>query len=89
MTIERVVVYNTNQEEIAGSSSSDWPNIDIYAARLVSEWQQSEPGKWVMGHVTELPICYHVPNIFNNGYEFYIVAELEEADATFFRLKYK
>lgn len=87
MTIERVVVYTTNQ--ISGLSTRDWPNIDIYAAGLVSEWQHSEPGKWVMGHVTELPICYHRPTIFHNGYEFYIVAKLEEADATFFRLKYK
>ena len=84
MKIGQVVVHI----EILGEPN-DARDPNIYAARLVSEWQQSEPGKWVMGRVMKPPICYHVPNIFNNGYDFYIVAELEEVDTTFFRLKYQ
>lgn len=61
----------------------------VYAAEPLIEWEKSEVGKWVLNHSITVPVWhYSKSDIDQLGYKFYITAELEEADAVFFKLKY-
>jgi hypothetical protein len=60
----------------------------LYAAQPIWEWQQTEAGKWVMEHAIEEPMWgrSNSPDTFE--YLFRITAQFNDADATFFKLKY-
>lgn len=61
----------------------------LYAAFPISEWQDTEQGKWVMQHVKGEAI-FHVQQDFASfGYRVVITGDLSPEDATYFRLKYK
>jgi hypothetical protein len=61
----------------------------LYAAFPISEWQQTEHGKWVMANVTEQPVFHVTPDPTTFGYRVVITGELNSQAATYFTLKYR
>ena len=61
----------------------------LYAAFPISEWQQTEMGKWVMENVTEEPVFHVQSNFDTMGYRVIITGKLNAKAETFFRLKFK
>ena len=61
----------------------------LYAAFPISEWQQTEMGKWIMDNV-EGQASFHIsPDPVQYGYRVVITGNLNPRAETFFRLKYK
>jgi hypothetical protein len=61
----------------------------LYAGFPISEWQQTEHGKWVMANVTEQPVFHITPDPTTFGYRVVITGELNSQAATYFTLKYR
>jgi hypothetical protein len=70
-------------------SMGDVEDPDLYAAQPISEWQDSEAGRFVMEHALEKPYWTRMIDQYNYGYRYVIVARMKEPDQTFFRLKFK
>lgn len=66
----------------------DVEDPDLYAAQPLWEWQESEPGKFVMEHAIEKPIWKRHHNSMTFGLEYIIVAELESKKLSEFYLKW-
>jgi hypothetical protein len=75
----------------------DVEDPDLYAARPLLDWQQSEAGKWVMEHAVKTPFWHRPvnPNRYNPnsngsiyGCTYYIIARLQEQDQTYWALKW-
>jgi hypothetical protein len=60
----------------------------LYATEPISQWQQTEAGKFVMENATEPPWWVRHVNHEWHGFEFVIVARMRESDQTFYTLKY-
>ena len=67
----------------------DVEDPDLYAAQPLSEWQDSEAGKFVMAHAVETPYWIRQVDLNSYGHRYVIVARMREPDQTFFRLKFK
>ena len=61
----------------------------LYAAFPISDWQQTEMGKWVMDHAVEQPRWDRFEDYSTLTSRFAILARLTEQDITFFELKFK
>jgi hypothetical protein len=61
----------------------------LYAAFPISEWQDTEKGKWIMENVIEEPVFHIQPSPETMGYRVAITGKLNPEAETFFRLKYK
>ena len=61
----------------------------LYAAQPLSEWQDSEAGRFVMAHAVEPPYWTRSINPLSYGYLYVIVARMRESDQTFFKLKFE
>ena len=70
-------------------SMGDVEDPDLYAAQPISEWQDSEAGRFVMEHAVEKPYWTRSVDQLSYGYRYAIVARMREPDQTFFRLKFK
>lgn len=66
----------------------DVEDPEIYAAGPIWDWQQTEAGQWVMAHSRLEPIWDLGFNAHTYGYRVNIVAQLDEKDAIFYKLKY-
>jgi len=60
----------------------------LYAAFPISDWQKTEHGAWVMEHAIGEPTFYCNPDPSTYGFRVDIIGELEERDATYFKLKW-
>jgi hypothetical protein len=61
----------------------------LYAAQPIREWEKSEAGQWVREHAIGHIEWFQGPSQQDYyGYQFRIVADLKEEDATFFSLKW-
>ena len=67
----------------------DVEDPDLYAAQPLSDWQDSEAGKFVMAHAVETPYWIRQIDYNSYGHRYVIVARMKEPDQTFFRLKFK
>ena len=67
----------------------DVEDPDLYAAQPLSDWQDSEAGKFVMAHAVETPYWIRQIDYNSYGHRYVIVARMRESDQTFFRLKFK
>ena len=66
---------------------SDNDDPEIFAGQPIWEWQQTDAGRWVMAHSRDTYWLKH--NDFQSyTYQYKIVAQLTEQDATYFALKY-
>jgi len=61
----------------------------LYAAFPISEWQDTEKGKWIMKNVVEEPVFHIQPSPETMGHRVVITGRLNPEAETFFRLKYK
>lgn len=61
----------------------------LYAAFPISEWQQTEMGKWVMANVTEELVFHVTPDPNTLGYRVVITGKLNPEAETYFTLKYR
>jgi hypothetical protein len=67
----------------------DVEDPELYAAEPLWKWQQSEEGQWVMANAMETP-SWHLTTDYNSyGYLVYVTADLQDKDATFFKLKWQ
>jgi hypothetical protein len=69
-------------------SMGDVEDPDLYAAQPISEWQDSEAGKFVMEHAVEKPYWMRQIDHSSYGYRYRIMARMREPDQTFFKLKF-
>ena len=61
----------------------------LYAAFPISEWQDTEKGRWVMANVNG-EATFHVTQDFASlGYRVVITGNLTPEEETYFRLKYQ
>lgn len=61
----------------------------LYAAFPISEWQDTEKGRWVMANVKG-EAKFHITQDFASfGHRVVITGELDPKDVTYFNLKYK
>ena len=67
----------------------DVEDPDLYAAQPLSDWQDSEAGKFVMAHAVEPPYWTRTIDQLSYGYRYAIVARMCESNQTFFKLKFK
>ena len=67
----------------------DVEDPDLYAAQPLSEWQDSEAGKFVMAHAVEIPYWIRQVDYNSYGHRYVIVARMRESDQTFFKLKFE
>jgi hypothetical protein len=61
----------------------------LYAAFPISEWQDTEKGKWVMENVIEPPVFHIEPDMLTMGYMVAITGKLNPEAETFFKLKFQ
>ena len=61
----------------------------LYAAFPISEWQDTEHGKWVMENAIEPPTFNIDVDPYSYGYRVTIVGKLKPEAQTFFKLKYQ
>lgn len=66
----------------------DVEDLDIYIAAPIWEWQQSEPGSWVMEHAEREPFWVQNMDVNTLGYRVRIMARLSEQNEVFWRLKW-
>lgn len=61
----------------------------LYAAFPISEWQDTEKGRWVMANINS-EATFHVQQDFASlGYRVVITGNLTPEAETYFRLKYR
>jgi len=65
----------------------DVEDPDIYVAAPIYEWQQTDAGKWAMTHAKDPTYTYHY-DMYKWGYRVVVSGQLEEADYTYYLLKY-
>lgn len=61
----------------------------LYAAQPLSDWQDSEAGRFVMAHAVEPPYWTRMIDHQSYGWRFAIMARMRESDQTFFKLKFE
>lgn len=69
-------------------SMGDVDDPILYAAQPLIEWQNSEPGKWIMEHSIETPMWHRQQDAMNWGHTFAITAKLKAKDYSYFLLKW-
>ena len=67
----------------------DVEDPDLYAAQPISEWQDSEAGKFIMAHAVDKPYWIRQIDHSSYGYQYKIMARLSEQNQTFFKLKFE
>jgi hypothetical protein len=67
----------------------DVEDPELYAAEPLWKWQQSEEGQWVMQNAMEQPSWHLTTDYDSYGYLVYVTADLQDEDATFFKLKWQ
>ena len=67
----------------------DVEDPDLYAAQPLSDWQDSEAGRFVMAHAVEPPYWTRMIDHQSYGWRYAIVARMRESDQTFFKLKFE
>ena len=60
----------------------------LYAAHPISQWQQTEAGKFAMANAVEPVWWMQRWDHLWYGFEFVVVARMKESDQTFYTLKY-
>jgi hypothetical protein len=64
----------------------DVDDPDLWVASPIYEWQQTEPGKFIMEHAVEQPYWISQMEPGSYSYVYKIMARLSEQNETFWRL---
>jgi hypothetical protein len=59
----------------------------LMAAFPLTEWEQTEKGRWVIENTVDQPVFYCVPNL-NMGYDIMVDAVFSEQSAVEYALKF-
>lgn len=66
----------------------DVEDVDIYVAQPIYEWQQTEKGRWVMEHASDLRYWTNT-DLTTFGYKISITGHIEEKAATEYFLRWQ
>lgn len=66
----------------------DVEDPDLYAAQPLSEWQDSDAGKFILEHAIEPPIWQKNVDAVSWGWQFVIIAELEKKKLSEYYLRF-
>ena len=66
----------------------DVEDPDLYAAEPLLNWQRTELGQWIMKYSIDTPMWKRQYCKRHMGYSYYIQADLNEKDYTFFLLRW-
>lgn len=69
-------------------SMGDVEDPDLFVADPIWQWQQTDEGQWVMAHSQQQPMWRRSMSHDTWGYQYDVVAWLDDADLTFWKLKY-
>ena len=67
----------------------DVEDPDLFVADPIWKWQQTDEGKWVMEKSVQQPMWRRTMDPTHYGYRYDIVAYLDGADLTYWKLKYE
>lgn len=67
----------------------DVEDPDLFVAEPIWKWQQTDEGKWVMEKSVQPPMWQRHSDPTSYGYVYKIVAYLDGADLTYWKLKYE
>jgi len=68
---------------------ADVEDPDLFVAEPIYHWQQTDAGKFIMNNSKQQPEWHRRIDTYKYGYQYDIIAYLEEKDLTFYRLKYE
>ena len=66
----------------------DVEDPDIFVARPMNDWLESDAGKFILEHAVETPYWTRQADISSYGHLYRIMARLSEQDQTFWKLKW-
>ena len=66
----------------------DVEDPDLFVAQPISQWQDSDAGRFIMEHAVEKPYWHRSIDPGSYGHRYDIVARLSEQNETFWRLKW-
>ena len=66
----------------------DVEDPDLFVAHPISQWQDSDAGKFIMEHAVEKPYWHRTTDHATYGHRYDIVARLSEQNETFWTLKW-
>jgi len=69
-------------------SMGDVEDPDLFVADPIWQWQQTDEGRWIMEHSKQQPMWRRSMSQDAWGYRYDIVAWLDGADLTFWRLRH-
>lgn len=78
--IHKVVVHRFNV--------GDCDDPVLYAASPLYHWEKSEAGQFIMEFAEAAPIWHQTHNVMTMGYEFAVVAEIEEKKLSEYYLRF-
>jgi hypothetical protein len=67
----------------------DVEDPDLMVAEPIWKWQQTDAGKWIMENSKEQPMWQRSTDMYTYGYQYNIIAWLEERDLTYWKLKFE
>ena len=67
----------------------DVDDPDLFAARPLHKWAESEVGKWCIENAEETPYWVRSSSYEIHGYRYIVMARLSEQNETYFRLRFK
>lgn len=67
---------------------TDGDDPELYAAKPIYEWQQTDAGKFVMKHAINTPEFFHHLSASQYAYECAIVVEMEKSKLSEYYLKF-
>jgi len=78
------------QEVVVHSiSMGDVEDPDLFVAEPIWKWQQTDQGKWIMEKSVQTPMWRRTLDPAHYGYRYDIIAYLDGADLTYWKLKYE
>ena len=66
----------------------DVEDPDLFVAQPISQWQDSDAGRFIMEHAVEKPYWHRSIDPGSYGHRYDIVARLSEQNETFWKLKW-
>lgn len=84
----KLVIKEYHKIKVHSFAMGDVDDPDLYAAQPLWEWQQSDPGKFVMENSIEEPVFHRMIDQYTYGYRYTIVAVLEKKKLSEFYMKW-
>lgn len=66
----------------------DIEDPELYAAKPLYEWQNTESGKWILEHAVDRPIWHRHTDHNTYSYTYGVTAILKSEDYTYWKLRF-